>query len=306
MEIIRFNVEADDDGVRVDRYLVEALDGISRNRVQRWIKDGLLTSSAKKVVKKNHVLSSGETITLQMPAAKPLDVVAEDIAIEIVYQDEDVVVVNKPAGMVVHPAPGNYSGTLVNALLYHIRDLSDIGGVIRPGIVHRIDKDTSGLLMVAKNNVAHRSLAQQLKEHSVERKYIAVVWGGFKRDGGTIDKPIGRNRNNRLKMAIDQRSGRNAVTHYAVLERCGEISVVECQLETGRTHQIRVHMAAIGHPLVGDPLYGVKRDRQSGEGQLLHAKTLGFVHPRSGQTLSFTAPIPSKMQMFIEKLGRKV
>ncbi len=302
MELITFNVEPDDDGVRVDRYLVEALDGISRNRVQRWIKDGLLASSAKKVVKKNHLLSAGETITLQMPEAKPLDVVAEPIEIEIVYQDKDVVVVNKPVGMVVHPAPGNYTGTLVNALLYQITDLSDIGGTIRPGIVHRIDKDTSGLLMIAKNNAAHTSLAKQLKAHTVERKYIAVVRGGFKRDSGTIDKPIGRNRNNRLKMAVNPKDGRNAVTHYTVLEKHGELSVLECQLETGRTHQIRVHMAAIGHPLVGDPLYGIKKDRQSGEGQLLHAKTLGFIHPRTGQMMSFEAPLPAKMQSFIEKL----
>ncbi len=302
MELITFNVELEDDGVRVDRYLVEALDGISRNRVQRWIKDGLLTSSVKKVVKKNHLLSAGEMIALQMPEPEPLDVVAEPIDIEIVYQDKDVVVVNKPVGMVVHPAPGNYTGTLVNALLYHIEDLSDIGGVIRPGIVHRIDKDTSGLLMIAKNNAAHNSLAEQLKAHTVERKYIAVVRGCFKRAGGTIDKPIGRNRNNRLKMAINPRDGRNAVTHYTVLQKYGEFALLECQLETGRTHQIRVHMASIGHPLVGDPLYGIKKDRQNGEGQLLHAKTLGFIHPRSGQRMSFEAPIPFKMQSFIEKL----
>ncbi len=302
MEIIKFCVEAADEGVRVDHYLVEALEGVSRNRIQQWIKQGLLTSSLKGGIKKNHILAVGEVITLQIPPAKKLAVNAENIAIDIVYQDDDVIVVNKPAGMVVHPAPGNYSGTLVNALLYHIADLSDIGGVIRPGIVHRIDKDTSGLLMVAKNNLAHRSLAEQLREHSVERKYLAVVRGGFKTNCGTVNKPIGRNQNNRLKMAIDEKRGRHAVTHFAVLQKFGEISLIECQLETGRTHQIRVHLASIGHPLVGDPLYGIKRDRQTGAGQLLHAKALGFKQPRSGQQLLFEAAMPARMQAYIDKL----
>ncbi len=302
MENVKFSAEAADEGVRVDHYLVEALEGVSRNRIQQWIKQGLLTSSLKGTVKKNHILTSGEQITLQIPPAKKLDVSAEDIALDIVYQDNDVIVINKPAGMVVHPAPGNYSGTLVNALLYHIADLSDIGGVIRPGIVHRIDKDTSGLLMVAKNNTAHHSLAEQLREHSVIRKYLALVRGGFKVDSGTVDKPIGRNQNNRLKMAIDERRGRHAVTHYTVLQKFGEVSLIECQLETGRTHQIRVHMAAIGHPLVGDPLYGIKRDRQIGKGQLLHAKALGFKQPRSGQQLLFEADMPARMKSYIDKL----
>ncbi len=302
MGVVKFSAEAADDGVRVDHYLVEALEGVSRNRIQQWIKQGLLTSSIKSKLKKNHLLTAGEQITLQIPAPQTLDIAAEDIALDIVYQDGDVIVVNKPAGMVVHPAPGNYSGTLVNALLYQIADLSDIGGVIRPGIVHRIDKDTSGLLMVAKNNMAHRSLADQLREHSVERKYLAVVRGGFKVDGGTVDRPIGRNQNNRLKMAIDERRGRAAVTHYKVLERFGEISLIECQLETGRTHQIRVHMAAIGHPLVGDPLYGIKSDRQNGTGQLLHAAVLGFVQPRTGQKMTFQVAPPAALTNYIAKL----
>ncbi len=302
MKTVTFKAEADDAGVRVDRYLVEALDGVSRNRIQQWIEQGLLSSSNKPKLKKNHVLSEAEEITLQIPEAKMLDVAAENIALDIVYQDGDLLVVNKPAGVVVHPAPGNYSGTLVNALLYHIKDLSDIGGVIRPGIVHRIDKDTSGLLMIAKNNVAHQSLAAQLKVHSVQRKYLAVVRGGFKSDSGTIDQPIGRSRHNRLKMAIEPKTGRHAVTHYRLIERFSEISLIECQLETGRTHQIRVHMAAIGHPLVGDPIYGIKRDRQKGEGQLLHAITLGFIHPRTGKQMSFTSEMPDRIKDYIAKL----
>ncbi len=302
MTTLQFTVEADDAGRRVDHYLVEALDGVSRSRIQQWIKQGLLQSTIKGTVKKNHILIEGDTIVLNIPPAKRLDVVAEAIDIDIIYQDEAVIVIDKPAGMVVHPAPGNYSGTLVNALLYHVKDLSDIGGVIRPGIVHRIDKDTSGLLMVAKDNQAHRSLAEQLKQHSVQRKYLAVVRGGFKRAEGTVDKPIGRHAQNRLKMAVDLRRGRRAVTHYRVVEQFGDISLIECQLETGRTHQIRVHMAALGHPLVGDPLYGIKRDRQAGGGQLLHARLLGFRHPRSGQMMQFEVAMPPKMQNYIDKL----
>ncbi len=302
MKTLTFKAELDDVGVRVDRYLAEALDGVSRSRIQQWIEQGLLTSGIGQKIKKNHVLSEGEAITLQIPEAKKLAVVAQNIALDIVYQDSDLVVVNKPAGMVVHPAPGNNSGTLVNALLYHVKDLSDIGGVIRPGIVHRIDKDTSGLLMVAKNNLAHQSLAAQLKVHSVERKYLAVVRGGFKKPRGTVDQPLGRSRHNRLKMAIEPNGGRRAVTHYRLIEQFGEISLLECQLETGRTHQIRVHMASIGHPLVGDPIYGIKRDRQKGEGQLLHAALLGFEHPRTGQQMSFTAELPARIKDYIDKL----
>ncbi len=302
MKKVTFKAEIEDIGVRVDRYLAEALDGVSRSRIQQWIAQGLLTSSVKHKIKKNHVLSEAEEITLQIPEAKTLDVVAENIAIDIVYQDHDLLVVNKPVGMVVHPAPGNYSGTLVNALLYHVKDLSDIGGVIRPGIVHRIDKDTSGLLMVAKNNAAHHSLAEQLKVHSVERKYFAVVRAGFKQTSGTVDKPIGRSRNNRLKMAIEPNAGRHAVTHYSVIEQFGEITLIECQLETGRTHQIRVHMASIGHPLVGDSIYGIRKDRQNGKGQLLHAATLGFIHPRTREQMSFTAEMPTRIKDYLDKL----
>ncbi len=302
MKTVTFKADIIDVGVRVDRYLAEALDGVSRSRIQQWIEQGLLKSNIKHKLKKNHVLSEAEEITLQIPEPKTLTVSAEDIALDIVYQDSDLLVVNKPAGMVVHPAPGNYSGTLVNALLFHVKDLSDIGGVVRPGIVHRIDKDTSGLLMVAKTNAAHYGLSEQLKEHSVLRKYLAVVRGGFKQTSGTIDKPLGRSRHNRLKMAIEPNGGRRAVTHYKLIEQFGEISLIECQLETGRTHQIRVHMAALGHPLVGDPIYGIKRDRQKGDGQLLHAALLGFRHPLTGQKMSFSAEMPAKMKQYLTKV----
>lgn len=303
-EHIKLTIEPDDDGARIDVYLCEALDGISRSRLQRWIKDGLISSDKKGTIKKNHILTSGETLQVNIPTPQQTEVLAEDIAIDIVYQDRDVAVINKPVGMVVHPAPGNYSGTLVNAIMHHIDDLSDIGGVIRPGIVHRIDKDTSGLLMIAKNNQAHGDLSTQLKAHTVIRKYIALVRGGFNHDEGTIDKPIGRHSQNRLKMAINERQGRRAVTHYRVLERLGDFTLIECILETGRTHQIRVHLASIAHPLVGDPLYGIKKDRQNGNGQLLHATLLGFKHPCTGELMQFEAEMPIKMQHKLDKLRR--
>ena len=230
---------------------------------------------------------------------------AEDIPLNIVYEDSDVIVVNKPQGMVVHPAPGNYSGTLVNGLLYHCKDLSTINGVIRPGIVHRIDKDTSGILVVAKNDNSHNFLSEQLRDHSMKREYYAVVEGRLKNDNGIIDKPLGRNKKDRLKMGIVE-GGRRAVTHYEVLERYNNTTLIKCILETGRTHQIRVHMASIGHPLIGDPLYGFKKQKFKLEGQMLHAKVLGFIHPTTKEYMEFSSELPGYFQELIEKLHNEM
>jgi len=304
MERLSFEIESDEVGIRIDHYLADVLDGVSRSQIQKWMGQGLVSLEGGKTLKKNYLLERGDVIELFLPEAQSLDVLPENIPIDIVYEDKDVIVVNKPQGLVVHPAPGHYTGTLVNALMYHVKDLSDIGGVIRPGIVHRIDKDTSGLLMVAKNNVAHQSLSDQLREHSVDRVYLALVHGGFLQDSGTVDAPIARHPHNRLKMAVSRVAGREAITHYQIVERFGAYTLVECRLETGRTHQIRVHMASIGHPLVGDPIYGVKKEKHKTYGQLLHAKILGFNHPRSEERLIFTAPLPEYFERALEKLRK--
>lgn len=302
--LLTFAIEDDEIGLRIDQYLADALEGVSRSQVQKWMSQGRITSQKSKgnPLKKNYTLERGDVITVQVPEPEILDIKPENLPIDIVYEDDQVLVVNKPQGMVVHPAPGNYSGTLVNAILYHVKDLSDIGGVIRPGIVHRIDKDTSGLLMIAKTNLAHQSLSDQLREHSVDRVYVALVHGGFTKESGTVNRPIGRHPQNRLKMAIVERGGRDAVTHYQVLERLGPYTLVECRLETGRTHQIRVHLAAIGHPLIGDPLYGAKKEKQKSDGQFLHAKVLGFEHPLTGERMVFSAPIPENFEKLLARL----
>lgn len=237
-----------------------------------------------------------------LPQAKALDVVPEDIPLTVVYEDKDVLVVDKPKGMVVHPAPGNFSGTLVNAILYHCETLSSINGVIRPGIVHRIDKDTSGLLMVAKNDQAHRNLAAQLAEHSITRAYEAIVWHNLKEDKGTVDAPLGRDPKNRLRMAVVKEGGRRAVTHYRVLKRFGRFTYMEARLETGRTHQIRVHMAYINHPLLGDSLYGPKNSYPGVATQALHARKLGFIHPSTGNYMEFESQLPEEFQSLLAKL----
>lgn len=302
--LLTFAIEDDEIGLRIDQYLADALEGVSRSQVQKWMSQGRITSQKSKgnPLKKNYTLERGDVITVQVPEPEVVDIVPENLPIDIVYEDDQVLVVNKPQGMVVHPAPGNYSGTLVNAILYHVKDLSDIGGVIRPGIVHRIDKDTSGLLMIAKTNLAHQSLSDQLREHSVDRVYVALVHGGFTKESGTVNRPIGRHPQNRLKMAIVERGGRDAITHYQVLERLGPYTLVECRLETGRTHQIRVHLAAIGHPLIGDPLYGAKKEKQKSDGQFLHAKVLGFEHPLTGERMVFSAPIPENFEKLLARL----
>ena len=290
-----------DKGKRLDAYIGEATD-LSRSYAQNLIEDGLVSVSGRKVAKK-YKIKAGETIMISIPEAKPIDAAPEDIPIDIIYEDEDVIVVEKPRGMVVHPAIGNPSGTLVNAIMYHCGDsLSSINGAIRPGLVHRIEKDTSGLLMIAKNDSAHESLAAQLKEHSVTREYIALVFDNIKKDKLTIDAPIGRDDINRLRKAVNGIGSRDAVTHIRVLKRYGKYTLVAARLETGRTHQIRLHMASITHPLVGDPLYGPKKQPFGLNGQLLHARLLGFIHPRTGEYMEFSSEIPEYFQEVLDKL----
>jgi len=301
-EIRTFLVESNDAGKRIDVFLSEKIEDMSRSRIQKLIEDNKIKVNAKEI-KSNYKIKNGDEITVEVPKPVMLQIQAEDIDIDILYEDDDIVVVNKPQGMVVHPAAGNYTGTLVNALLKKCRTLSSINGVIRPGIVHRIDKDTSGVLVVAKNDYAHQHLAEQIKEHTVKRVYIALTEGVIKQDQGTIDKPIGRHPIHRKKMAVIE-NGKRAVTHFKVLERYKENTLVEARLETGRTHQIRVHMAYIGHPLVGDPVYGFKKQKFNLKGQALHAMVLGFIHPRTGEYMEFSSPLPDYFQNLIEKLRR--
>lgn len=300
MSIIEIIV-GEDDGERIDYYLANELDEVSRSYIQKLIKEEFIKVNSKEV-KAKYLVKQGDEIVVTLPKPKKLDIKAEKLPIDIVYEDDDVAVINKPQGMVVHPAPGNYSGTLVNALLYQLNSLSDINGVIRPGIVHRIDKDTSGLLMIAKNNLSHKELSKQLKEHSITRRYHTLVYGNFKEDKGTIDAPIGRHPIDRKKMAIVERNGKEAVTHFKVLERFNEYTLVEAKLETGRTHQIRVHMSYIKHPVVGDPVYGVKKERFNLKGQLLHAKILGFIHPTKREYMEFNSELPSYFVRILEIL----
>lgn len=297
---------------RLDAWLAEIGTGMSRSRIQKLIQKGEIKVNGAAVTKNGFLLTPGDEIELPKEEAAPLltELEAENIALDIVYEDADVIVVNKPKGMVVHPAAGHMEGTLVNALLYHCKDsLSGINGELRPGIVHRIDKDTTGLLIACKNDAAHQAIAAQLAVHSITRRYYALVWGSFQADEGSIDKPIGRDVKDRKKMAIvPAERGRHAVTHYRVLERFGtEAALIECRLETGRTHQIRVHMASIGHPLLGDPVYGKKKDPYTADGQYLHAAVLGFQHPTTGAYLEFTAPLPkyfeARLMQFRKKYG---
>lgn len=285
---------------RIDKVLAHHFGQFSRSHLQKWIEDGSVRVNGQ-MVKPKYKLSAGDQVVIKPEAPQKVDLTPENIPLDIVYEDDDVIVVNKPQGMVVHPAPGHPNHTLVNALLYH-SPLSTINGEFRPGIVHRIDKDTSGLLMVAKNDLAHRSLAAQLKAKSNQREYVALVHGVIKQDTGTIDAPIGRSKKDRKKQAIVS-DGRHAVTHFKVLRRFLHYTLVSCRLETGRTHQIRVHMKSIGHPLAGDPLYG-PRKTLPGQGQYLHARLLGFRHPRTGKELVFTAPLPEYFQQMLTKLEK--
>jgi 23S rRNA pseudouridine1911/1915/1917 synthase len=290
MENKQFAVDEDSKNLRLDVFLSSYFKDKSRSYLQNLIEDGYVKVN-KNLKKSNYKLKTGDKIDILIPDPIGLNVEAEDIPIDIIYEDSDVIVINKPQNMVVHPAAGIYNGTLVNALLSHCKDLSGINGVARPGIVHRIDKDTSGILVVAKNDNAHNKLSEQFKDHSMTRSYIALVEGVLKRDEGTVDEPLGRHPVERIKIAVI-RDGRRAVTHYKVLERFNSNTLVECILETGRTHQIRVHMAHIGHPLVGDPVYGYKKQRFNLKGQMLHAKKLGFIHPTTSQYVEFQSDLP--------------
>ena len=303
VQILELTCEQND--VRTDKFVSENVPDLTRSMVQKLMEEGRILVSGKPVAK-NHRLKAGNTLTVEIPAPQPLCIEAEEIPMNIVYEDEYLLVVNKPKGMVVHPAPGNYSGTLVNALLFHCKDsLSGIGGVIRPGIVHRIDKDTSGLLIVAKTDIAHQHLAAQIKEHSFTRIYEAVVYGTLKEETGTIDKPIGRHPQDRKKMAVTSIHSREAITHYQVIARYEGFTHVRLRLETGRTHQIRVHMASIGHPLAGDVVYGPKKVIKTLCGQCLHAKVIGFVHPISGEYMEFDSPLPEYFTSFLKTLSLK-
>lgn len=304
MDKLFFKITNENDiGVRIDKYLSANIEGKSRSFIQGLIDSDSVIVNEKKI-KSNYKLKDKDIVEVVMPEPVELYVKPEKLDLNIIYEDKDIIVLNKPQGVVVHPAPGNYSGTLVNGLLYHCNDLSGINGVIRPGIVHRIDKDTSGILVIAKNDEAHNVLAEQFKEHSIKREYYALVEGKFSKLEGTIDKPLGRNKKDRLKMAIVE-DGKRAVTHYKVLEQYNNnTSLIKCILETGRTHQIRVHMASIGHPLVGDPLYGSKKQKFKLNGQVLHAKTLGFIHPTSKEYMEFDSELPKYYLDLLEILRK--
>lgn len=291
---------------RLDKYLTELLPDLSRSHIQKLIKNENITVNGSSV-KANYKLTIGNQIDVHIPEPEVLDIQPEDIPLDILYEDEDILIVNKPKGMVVHPAPGHASGTLVNAIMFHCKDhLSGINGVLRPGIVHRIDMNTTGSLLICKNDKSHHFLAEQLKEHSITRKYHAIVHGNLKEDEGTINAPIGRHPTDRKKMSTKAPNGRSAVTHYRVLERFGDYTYIECQLETGRTHQIRVHMSSIGHPILGDNVYGPAKCPFKLEGQTLHAKILGIVHPTTLEYMEFDAPLPEYFENLIIKLRKKL
>lgn len=300
MEEIKFTITQETG--RIDKVLAQQFPNFTRSQLQQWLKNDAVTVN-QSIVKANYKVKKGDDISIVIPEPTLLELVPENIPLEIVYEDQDVVVVNKPQGMVVHPSAGHPDGTLVNALLYHIKDLSSINDVVRPGIVHRIDKDTSGLLMVAKNNQAHEKLAQQLKDKTSLRKYVALVHGNIPHEVGRIEAPIGRSKQDRKKQAVVE-NGKDAVTHFTVLERFGDYTLVELTLETGRTHQIRVHMQYIGYPLAGDPLYGPKKTLK-GHGQFLHAKLLGFTQPTTGEELVFEVPLPEIFEKNLEILREK-
>lgn len=301
MEEKVFIIDESCEDMRIDKYLSLLMDGFSRSYIQKIITSKAVTVDSRPV-KASYRVSDGEEVKIAIPEPITLDIEPENIPLEIVHEDKDLLIVNKPQGMVVHPAPGHYSGTLVNALLYHCKDyLSDINGVMRPGIVHRIDRDTSGLLVICKNNRAHHALAEQFAVHSITRTYRAIVYNNIKNDEGTVDAPLARMKNDRKKIGIDP-AGRRAVTHYKVLERFGKYTYIECRLETGRTHQIRVHMSSIGHPLIGDPVYGPSKDHFHLNGQMLHAMTLGFIHPGSQEYVSYEAALPAYFERFLVNL----
>lgn len=293
MELFRFQITEEQEEERIDKCIAALIDSLSRSFIQKMIRDGKVSVNGQ-AVKANYRVKTDDDVSFELPQAQEPDIEPEDIPLDILYEDDDVLVVNKPKGMVVHPAAGHYSGTLVNAVMFHCRGkLSGINGVMRPGIVHRIDKDTTGSVIICKNDLAHQSVAQQLKDHTIVRRYRAVVYGVIREDEGSIDAPIGRDPNERKKMAVNHKNGKAAVTHFKVLERFSSYTYIECRLETGRTHQIRVHMASVGHPLLGDSVYGPKKcPFPSLQGQTLHAMVLGFTHPVTGEYVETCAPLP--------------
>lgn len=303
MEKHCFIADIEHEDQRIDRYLTEMLPEQSRSFFQKLIRDGFVTVNHI-IVKVNYRLKTGDLIEIDIPDAVPTEIVPENIPLDILYEDDDLLIVNKPKGMVVHPAVGHSTGTLVNAIMYHCQgNLSGINGEIRPGIVHRIDKDTTGSLIICKNDEAHRNIAEQIKEHSVTRRYVGVVAGTFSEESGTVEGAIGRHPNDRKRMTINEKNGKPAVTHYRVLQTLKSASFMEFELETGRTHQIRVHMASISHPLLGDTVYGNSKNPYKLQGQALHARTIGFIHPTTGEYIEVSAPIPEYMTELVRKLS---
>lgn len=304
MDKIIFQVEKENTGIRIDKYLSDNMEDISRSYLQKLLKDKSITVN-NKAIKANYKVQEGDMVSVFVPEPEEPDILPEEIPLDILYEDDSLMVVNKPKDMVVHPSAGHTSGTLVNAVLFHCKgNLSGINGIMRPGIVHRIDKDTTGALLICKTDTCHRILAEQLKVHSITRRYRAVVQGNLKDDEGTVEGPIGRHTTDRKKMAINYKNGKEAITHYRVLERFGNATYIECQLETGRTHQIRVHMASIGHPLLGDTTYGSSKNPYHLQGQALHAMVLGFLHPVTNEYMEFTAPLPEYFLKLLEKLRK--
>lgn len=303
---IEFKIEEALAGERIDKFLSDSLPDVSRSYIQKLIKDGQVTVN-QKTVKSNYKLNTGDLLSMEEPELQEPDIEAEDIPLDILYEDSDLLIINKPKGMVVHPSAGHYSGTLVNALMHYCKeDLSGINGVLRPGIVHRIDMDTTGSLIVCKNDFTHNHIAEQLKVHSITRVYHAIVHGILKDDEGTINAPIGRHPIDRKKMSINHKNGKEAVTHYKVLKRFKNFTYIECRLETGRTHQIRVHMSSISHPLLGDAVYGPVKSPYKLQGQTLHAKTIGITHPRTGEYLEVEAPLPEYFTNLLKKLENSI
>ena len=305
MKQINFEVLSEDADSRIDRYLAQQMPDQSRSFLQKLIREEQITVNGRPV-KANYRLQPEDQVLVIVPDPQLPDILPENIPLDILYEDSDVLVINKPKGMVVHPAAGHYTNTVVNAVMYHCQgNLSGINGVMRPGIVHRIDRDTTGAIVICKNDQAHQSLSQQLKEHSITRSYRAIVWNNLKEDEGTVDRPIGRHPVDRKKMAVNEKNGKPAVTHYRVLERFGRFTYIECRLETGRTHQIRVHMASIGHPLLGDEVYGPSGKQPFRlQGQCLHAMTLGFLHPSTGEYVEFEAPLPEYFTQLLKNFRK--
>ena len=304
METLNFNITEENSNIRIDRYLAEQCPDLSRSYIQKLVKDGAVFVNNRQI-KANYKVQPQDQVILTIPDMQVPDILPENIPLDVLYEDQWLLIVNKPKDMVIHPSAGHMEGTLVNAVMAHCGEhLSGINGVLRPGIVHRIDKDTTGALLICKDDTVHRDLAEQLKVHSIKRRYRAIVQGNLKEDQGTVDAPIGRHPTDRKKMAVNYKNGKEAVTHYQVLERFGNATYIECRLETGRTHQIRVHMASLGHPLLGDTIYGSSKNPYHLQGQALHAMILGFVHPITREYLEFQAPLPEYFIKLLDKLRK--